>query len=172
MGHIGFADPVCPTLVELLARSAREADIEHHVGGTYVCIEGPQFSTRAESRLYRSWGVSVIGMTQLTEAKLAREAEIAFATIAMATDYDVWHESEEDVSVEGVLTILRANVSRSKRILRLTVPQIATYRDERGSNGYEGLLATAVMTPRHLVPRATTDRLALLLAPYWKLEEA
>ena len=109
VAHVGFADPFCPILSEVLYQAGMKAGAVVHRGGTYLCIEGPQFSTRAESRIYRSWGVDVIGMTNLQEAKLAREAELCYATLAMVADYDVWHESEEDVSVEMVVANLRRN---------------------------------------------------------------
>src|SRR5580704_16426403 len=115
VGHVGLADPVCPALAGALADGATRAGARVHRGGTYVCIEGPQFSTRAESRLYRSWGVAVIGMTALPEAKLAREAELPYALLALATDYDCWHESEEDVTVEAVLATMRENVKHARR---------------------------------------------------------
>src|SRR5271165_2770827 len=110
VAHVGFADPVCHLLSDALAQAAARAEARVHQDGVYVCIEGPQFSTRAESNLYRSWGVSVIGMTALPEAKLAREAELPYALCALATDYDCWHESEADVSVEAVLAVMKTNV--------------------------------------------------------------
>src|ERR1700753_2281131 len=110
VAHVGFSDPVCPLLAAAPAGAAERAGAKVHRGGTYVCIEGPQFSTRAESNLYRSWGVDVIGMTAMPEAKLAREAELPYATIALATDYDCWHATEEVVTVEAVIAVLRKNV--------------------------------------------------------------
>jgi 5'-methylthioadenosine phosphorylase len=118
VAHVSLADPVCPYLSEAVARSAQNAGATVHRGGTYLCMEGPQFSTRAESGLYRSWGVSVIGMTAMPEAKLAREAQLPYATVAFSTDYDCWHESEEAVSVEGVLAVLRQNADRAHKIIR------------------------------------------------------
>ncbi len=115
--HVPMADPVCKGVHGLLVQLAGELGIEHHGRGTYVCVEGPQFSTRAESLVYRSWGVDVIGMTNMPEAKLAREAEIAYATVALATDYDCWHHSEESVSVEAVMAIMAANVDKAKRLI-------------------------------------------------------
>ncbi|HEY3237198.1 MAG TPA: S-methyl-5'-thioadenosine phosphorylase [Polyangiaceae bacterium] len=115
--HVAMADPVCPLLARAAARAAEHAGATVVHGGCYLCIEGPQFSTRAESQLYRSWGVSVIGMTAMPEAKLAREAELPYATIALATDYDCWHETEAEVSVEAVLTILKSNAELAKRIV-------------------------------------------------------
>jgi 5'-methylthioadenosine phosphorylase len=116
--HVAFADPLCEPTRRILLDAAREAGARAHDGGVYVCMEGPAFSTRAESRLYRSWDVDVIGMTNLTEAKLAREAEICYATLALVTDYDCWHDDEEDVSVTGVLDNLRANNALAAATLR------------------------------------------------------
>ena len=124
VGHVAFADPICAGAALLMSEAGREAGANVHVGGVYICIEGPQFSTRAESNLYRSWGVDVIGMTNLQEAKLAREAEICYVTMALVTDYDCWHESG-DVSVEQILEILRANAAMAQKIIRLTIPRVA-----------------------------------------------
>jgi 5'-methylthioadenosine phosphorylase len=118
VAHVGLADPFCPRLQDAIAAAADAAGQAVHRGGTYVCIEGPQFSTRAESNLFRNWGATVIGMTAMPEARLAREAELCYATLAMVTDYDVWHETEEDVSVEVVLSNLHANSEAASRILR------------------------------------------------------
>ena len=172
VGHVGFADPVCPELRQIVVEEAHRLDIPHHDGGTYVCIEGPQFSTRAESRLYRSWdGVSVIGMTNVTEAKLAREAEIAYTTIAMATDYDVWHDSEEDVTVEGVLETMRNNVVKAKRLLRAAVPRIAS--ELRGQVlAAQNVLKFAIMTAPDRIPAEARARVELLMRPYWGEGEA
>ncbi len=125
VAHVAFADPVCPVLTAQLAEAARVRGDVFHAGGTYLCIEGPQFSTRAESSLFRQWGVDIIGMTNATEAKLAREAEICYATMALVTDYDCWHESAEPVSVEAVLNIMHQNVARARRLLRHVVPASA-----------------------------------------------
>ena len=122
--HVMFADPVCPDLAALLVQAGREVGATMHEGGTYLCMEGPQFSTRAESRIYRQWGVDVIGMTNATEAKLAREAELCYATLALSTDWDCWHESEEDVSIEGVLQIMSENIATSKEIIKKAVAAI------------------------------------------------
>jgi 5'-methylthioadenosine phosphorylase len=117
VAHAHFADPVWEPLRQLALQAARAAGAKAHDGGTYLCMEGPLFSTRAESKLYRTWGVDVIGMTNLQEAKLAREAEIAYATVALATDYDCWHDEEADVTVADVLAVLHANVARAKRVV-------------------------------------------------------
>src|SRR5947199_8501843 len=128
VAHVGMAEPVCPDLAAALGKAAQETSATVHRGGTYVCIEGPQFSTKAESRIYRRWGVDVIGMTALPEAKLAREAELCYATLAFATDYDVWHESEEAVSVEMVVRNLLANVATGKQIIQRALPDIPRAR--------------------------------------------
>jgi 5'-methylthioadenosine phosphorylase len=124
VAHIGFADPVCPELSAALVAGARRAGATVHAGGTYVCMEGPQFSTRAESELYRSWGAAVIGMTNLQEAKLAREAELCFATLALATDYDCWRRDTDEVAIADVLAVLNANVAMAKRVVREVVPRL------------------------------------------------
>lgn len=116
--HVSLAEPVCKNLAYAAAEAARAAGAIVHDSGTYICMEGPQFSTRAESHLYRSWGVSVIGMTAMPEAKLAREAELPYATLAFSTDYDCWHDTEDHVSVEAVLAVLKSNASLAQRILR------------------------------------------------------
>lgn len=118
VGHIPFADPVCPVLRPMVAEAAKASGATVHDGGTYICIEGPQFSTRAESHLFRSWGVSVIGMTNLPEARLAREAGLSYASLALATDYDCWREGEEDVTVDAVVAVLKANVARAQEVVR------------------------------------------------------
>ncbi len=125
VAHVAFADPVCPVVAAQLAESAQALGATFHSGGTYLCIEGPQFSTKAESSLYRQWGVDIIGMTNATEAKLAREAEICYATMALVTDYDCWHESEESVSVDVVLNVMRQNIAQARRILRHVIQQSA-----------------------------------------------
>src|SRR2546425_758486 len=124
VAHVGMADPVCPHLASTLEKAARETGATVHRGGTYICIEGPQFSTKAESRIFRSWGVDVIGMTNMPEAKLAREAELCYATLALATDYDVWHASHEAVTVEAVVQNLLRNVATAKDVLRGALPTL------------------------------------------------
>jgi 5'-methylthioadenosine phosphorylase len=162
VGHVGFADPVCATLSGALAKAAGHAGARVHEGGTYVCIEGPQFSTRAESLLYRSWGVSVIGMTALPEAKLAREAELPYALLALATDYDCWHESEEDVSVGAVLAVMGKNVAKARAAvaeLTRTLPDCALSPATRA-------LASAVMTSRDRIPPEALARLEWLVGKH------
>ena len=158
--HVGLADPVCPEARAALAAAASAAGARAHDGGTYICIEGPAFSTRAESRLYRSWGVDVIGMTNATEAKLAREAAICYATLALVTDYDCWHEEEEDVSVEGVLANLRANAQLAGEVLARTV---AALPRERTACACGQALAAAIITPRDAISAEARARLDLLL---------
>lgn len=166
--HVAFADPVCGVLQQQLVAAARAEDITHHDGGTYVCIDGPQFSTRAESLLYRSWGVDVVGMTNLPEARLAREAQLAYATIALATDYDCWHEGEEEVTVEAVLATVRGNVEKAQRVIRATVPALASAPPSPTWKA----LSHAVMTDAASIPPATRERLALLLDDALPLEDA
>jgi 5'-methylthioadenosine phosphorylase len=163
VAHVGMAEPVCPDLAGALEKAANQTGATVHRGGTYVCIEGPQFSTRAESRVYRSWGVDVIGMTNMPEAKLAREAELCYATLALATDYDVWHETHEAVSVEAVVQNLLKNVETAKEVLRRVIPTIAPPR------GCEcpRLLASAVITSPKAFPPPTRRKLALFLDKYF-----
>jgi 5'-methylthioadenosine phosphorylase len=161
--HVGFADPVCPETRTTLLAAAIASGAAAHDGGTYVCMEGPAFSTRAESQLYRSWGVDVIGMTNLTEAKLAREAEICYATLALVTDYDCWHEEEADVSVAGVLENLRANAALAAATLRaavLSLPQA------RSACGCGDALAFAIITPSDTIAPEARTRLGVLLDKY------
>lgn len=162
VAHVMFADPVCPEVRAALLASGKSLGLAMHDGGTYVNMEGPQFSTRAESRIYRAWGVDVIGMTNLQEARLAREAEMCYATVAMATDYDCWHESHEDVTVEAVLEVMRKNVASVKKIVLGAIPTLlAAPRCACGS-----ALKSAIMTaPEHVSPAART-RLALLIDKY------
>jgi len=127
-GHVGMADPVCPDLQQRVWDAREAVGATFHRGGSYVCIQGPQFSTRAESFLYRSWGARVIGMTNATEARLAREAELCYVTIALVTDYDCWHETEEEVTVEAVLAVLQQNVETAKKIVREAAVRIAVDR--------------------------------------------
>jgi 5'-methylthioadenosine phosphorylase len=163
VAHVGMADPVCASLATTIEKAARETGATVHRGGTYVCIEGPQFSTKAESRIYRSWGVDVIGMTNMPEAKLAREAELCYATLALATDYDVWHETHDTVSVESVVQNLMKNVTTAKEVLRRVIPVVGGPRD----CGCGELLRNSVITSPRAFPLATRRRLALLLDKYF-----
>lgn len=157
--HVSFADPVCADLATALASAAESTGAKVHRGGAYVCIDGPQFSTRAESLVYRSWGVSVIGMTAMPEAKLAREAELPFATLALATDYDCWHESEEDVSVEAVIATLKTNVSFAKK----TIAALAGGLPDPQKSRAFGALKMAIMTTPSLIPNETKKKLSFLI---------
>jgi 5'-methylthioadenosine phosphorylase len=161
--HVAFADPICPETRRILFDAAIAAGATAHDGGTYVCMEGPAFSTRAESHLYRSWGVDVIGMTNLTEAKLAREAEICYATLALVTDYDCWHEEEADVSVTGVLENLRANATLAADALRATVLALPA---TRAACGCGDALLHAIITPKEAITREARARLGVLLERY------
>ncbi len=162
VGHIPFADPVCPALADIAHRSARKVVKRSRRGGTYLCMEGPAFSTRAESRIYRKWGVDVIGMTNMPEAKLAREAEICYATLALATDYDCWHQNEEDVSIESILAIIRQNVENSKRIIR----DVAERLPGKSGCGCGETLRYAIITDPKKIPAAARKRLSLLIGKY------
>jgi 5'-methylthioadenosine phosphorylase len=164
VGHVSFADPVCPVLSQILFESGKEVGATVHKGGTYICIEGPQFSTRAESKLYRSWGVDIIGMTNIPEAKLAREAEICYATIAFATDYDCWHETAGDVSIGDVLRILAESTKIAKSAIRLAVKQIPEKRECVCSNA----LKYAVITGKKSIPEKTKKDLELIIGKHLK----
>ena len=165
VGHISFADPICAGVSLLMGGVAREAGARVHEGGTYVCIEGPQFSTRAESRLYRSWGVDVIGMTNLQEAKLAREAEICYSTMALITDYDCWHESAAAVSVEQIMGYLRANAEMAQTILRAAIPRVAARKRDCGC--HNALQYAIVTDPAQISPKLKSD-LAPIIGRYVK----
>jgi 5'-methylthioadenosine phosphorylase len=163
VAHVGMAEPVCPDLAAALDKAARQAGAVVHRGGTYLCIEGPQFSTRAESRVYRSWGMDVIGMTNMPEAKLAREAELCYATLALVTDYDVWHDTHAAVTVEAVIRNLLTNVATARAVLRRLIPDVGPPR----TCPCPALLKDAVITGRQVFPLATRRRLALLLDKYF-----
>lgn len=162
-GHVQFADPLCADLSGLLADAAEDVGATVHRGGTYICIEGPNFSTRAESRIYRNWGVDVIGMTNIPEARLAREAEICYATVALATDYDCWHEGHDDVSVEAVLAIIRQNVATARSIIKATVGRM---RLQHATCSCDRALEFAIMTERSLIPADVRQSLQPLFGKY------
>jgi 5'-methylthioadenosine phosphorylase len=162
VGHVQFGYPVCQHMIEVLAATAGKLGMHCHAGGTYVCMEGPAFSTRAESLLYRSWGGAVIGMTNLQEAKLAREAELCFSTIALATDYDCWHESEAEVSVEAVLKVMRDNVANSKRLLAGAIAALPERRDCAAQDA----LRYAILTAPDKIPEATKRDLEPIIGRY------
>jgi 5'-methylthioadenosine phosphorylase len=161
VAHVSFAHPVCAALAEAAARAVKVAGGRVHRGGSYLCIEGPQFSTLAESQLYRSFGVSVIGMTAMPEAKLAREAQLPYATLAFATDYDCWHESEDAVSVEAVLEVLRKNAD----LARNAVAELASSLPEPKKSPAARALENAVLTPKEEMSRRAQERLGWLLDP-------
>lgn len=162
VAHVSFADPVCHRLGDALEASAAAIGLPLRRGGTYVCMEGPAFSTRAESNLYRSWGMDLIGMTNLQEAKLAREAEICYATIAMVTDYDCWHDEEESVNVEMLLGYLRRNSENAKRLLADTIRRLPVDAECPCRHA----LATAIITDPASIPPSAWERLKLLIARY------
>ncbi|CAG0979649.1 5'-methylthioadenosine phosphorylase [Geobacteraceae bacterium] len=162
VAHVQFADPVCSDLSGCLYEAAKAAGATVHRGGTYICMEGPAFSTRAESNLYRSFGVSVIGMTNIPEAKLAREAEICYGVIALATDYDCWHESHDEVSVDAILAIIRQNVVMAKTIIGHAVKRIGAERPCPCS----AALTYAIITDRGAIPAETRERLDLIIGKY------
>src|SRR5688500_2587308 len=165
VAHVSFADPICAGVSFILGEIAREAGATVHMGGVYLNMEGPQFSTRAESNLYRSWGVDVIGMTNLQEAKLAREAEICYATMALVTDYDCWHESVEAVSVDQILEYLRANATMAQKILRGSIAKTANRSRDCAC---ASALQYAIITDPRVVPPQLREELAPLIGKYIK----
>jgi 5'-methylthioadenosine phosphorylase len=166
VAHVGFAKPFCAEMSGRLASAMEEVgDITFHRGGVYICIEGPQFSTKAESRVYRQWGCDIIGMTALPEAKLAREAELCYATIACVTDYDVWHESEEPVTVEVVVANLTRNMANAQRIIRQVAQTLPADRSA-ATCGCASALANALMTERARITPELRARYGLLLGSY------
>ena len=162
VAHVAFGDPVCGTLASTFQKACTDAGVVGKLGGTYVCMEGPQFSTRAESNLYRSWGADVIGMTNLQEAKLAREAEVCYATMAMVTDYDCWHEGHDDVTIEQIVAVLHQNADNACRVVKAAVAAMPVERNCACSSA----LKYAILTDRKLIPPAARERLALLLDKY------
>ncbi|HEY7711678.1 MAG TPA: S-methyl-5'-thioadenosine phosphorylase [Candidatus Entotheonella sp.] len=162
--HVAFADPVCSVLARALHEAATQTSATVHLGGTYLCIEGPQFSTRAESNIYRQWGVDIIGMTNLPEARLAREAELCYATLALATDYDCWHESASDVDIEAILALLHRNVELAQEVIERMVPQVPPTRSCPCSTA----LQQAIITAPEMIPDTAKERLGLLIGPYLK----
>ena len=162
VGHVSLADPFCADLSIQLVDAAQQQGAKVHSGGTYLCMEGPQFSTRAESNLYRSWGASIIGMTNLQEAKLAREAEICFSTLALATDYDCWNQAAGNVEIEHVLAVLTQNVAMAQQIIRRAVGKISQER----TCGCASALKDAIITDRKLIPKKTLSDLRPILGKY------
>lgn len=159
VAHVSMADPVCPVLSDVLRDAASGCGAVVHAGGTYICIEGPQFSTRAESGLYRQWGVDVIGMTAMPEAKLAREAGICYCTVALSTDYDCWNDAHDDVTVADVIETMNRNVAAAKNILAAAVPAVSENRE----CGCSGALRNSVITPERHMDEDAKDRLSLFL---------
>jgi 5'-methylthioadenosine phosphorylase len=162
VAHISFADPVCPELAQSLDAACRKAEVASKRGGTYVCMEGPQFSTKAESNVYRSWGMDVIGMTNLQEAKLAREAEICYVTVAMVTDYDCWHPHHDSVTVDQIVAVLLKNAENASRVVRHAVAAMPSKRNCKCG----AALAHAILTDRDKIPAATREKLKLILDKY------
>ncbi len=163
VAHVTFAHPVCGALGDVLEKSCGAAGVKVHRGGTYLCMEGPAFSTKAESNVYRSWGMDVIGMTNLQEAKLAREAEICYATLALVTDYDCWHESHDAVSVETVIEYLNKNVRNAQNVIRKAVKSL---RDQPRGCACGSALKSAIFTAPELWPEATTKKLEAIIRKY------
>jgi len=162
VAHVGFADPIDAQLAEALAEAAQKADATVHRGGVYLSMEGPQFSTRAESELYRSWGVSVIGMTNLPEARLAREAELPYATLAMVTDYDCWHEVHDAVSVDAVLAVMHKNVAKAKEIILELAPTVPDPAKRPATSA----LAGAILSSPDSISSAAREKLWPLIRKY------
>ena len=162
VGHVAFGDPVCATVRRVFEKACAEVGVVVKNGGTYVCMEGPQFSTRAESNLYRSWGADVIGMTNLQEAKLAREAEICYATLAMVTDYDCWREGHDDVTVEQVVAVLHQNADNGTKVVRAAIAAMPNERECACADA----LKYAILTDKRAIPESAKERLGLLLGKY------
>jgi 5'-methylthioadenosine phosphorylase len=164
VGHVGFGDPVCGVVSKVFAKACEEVGVVGKLGGTYVCMEGPQFSTKAESRLYRSWGADVIGMTNLQEAKLAREAEISYATLAMVTDYDCWFEGHDAVTVEQVIAVMHQNSGNAQKVVKAAVRMMPT---DLSDSPAQTAAKFAIMTDRAVIPAETKKKLDLLYGKYW-----
>ena len=167
VGHVAFGDPVCATVAGTIADACKKVGVVGKPGGTYVCMEGPQFSTRAESNLYRSWGADVIGMTNLQEAKLAREAEICYATMAMVTDYDCWHQSHDAVTVDQIVAVLNQNAAHAAKVVRAAVAAMPRERTCACATA----LQFAILTHAESVPQATREKLKLLIGKYLPEQE-
>ena len=162
VAHVGFGDPVCGTVLNTFTEACAAVGVVGKRGGTYVCMEGPQFSTRAESNLYRSWGADVIGMTNLQEAKLAREAEICYATMAMVTDYDCWREGHDDVTVDQIVAVIHQNAENAAKVVKAAITMLPAERTCACVNA----LQYAVLTDKKVIQAHTKERLALLLDKY------
>jgi 5'-methylthioadenosine phosphorylase len=162
VAHVAFADPICPEMAGMVEAACKNAGVKGKHGGTYLCMEGPQFSTKAESNLYRSWGMDVIGMTNLQEAKLAREAEICYVTVAMVTDYDCWHPQHDSVTVDQIVAVLLKNAENACNVVRETVAALPKERSCKCG----AALAHAIITERDKIPAATREKLKLILGKY------
>ena len=162
VGHVAFGDPVCSIVAQAANQACISAGVVGKLGGTYVCIEGPQFSTKAESNLYRSWGADVVGMTNLQEAKLAREAEICYATVAMVTDYDCWHPDHDSVTVDQIVAVLHQNAANAAKVVRATVAALPAERNCACASAAQ----YAILTQRDAIPAAAKERMKLLLGKY------
>jgi 5'-methylthioadenosine phosphorylase len=162
VAHIAFADPVCPQLSQVVETACKKAGVTAKRGGTYLNMEGPQFSTKAESNIYRSWGMDVIGMTNLQEAKLAREAEICYVTVAMVTDYDCWHPHHDSVTVDQIVAVLVKNAENAAKVVRETIAAMPTGRSCKCGSA----LAHAILTDRDKIPATTRQKLGLILDKY------
>jgi len=162
VAHVGFADPISKEIADILEDSAKKLKLKIHRGGTYVNMEGPQFSTKAESKLYRSWGMDIIGMTNLTEAKLAREAEISYATLAAVTDYDCWHPSHDTVTLDMILDYLNRNVANAKAILKLAIVEVGKLKDFSASEA----LKFAIITNPAVIPAKKKKELGVIIGKY------
>ena len=165
VGHVTFAHPVCNELGDILEASCLAAGVKTHCGGTYICMEGPAFSTKAESNVYRQWGMDIIGMTNLQEAKLAREAEIAYATIALVTDYDCWHEGHDDVTGDMIIATLNQNVRNAQLVLKGAVKRVAA---KTTPNQYANAIQNAIFTQPDLWPAETAKSLEAIIGKYFK----
>jgi 5'-methylthioadenosine phosphorylase len=163
VGHVTFAHPVCDELGDILEESCKTVGVNVHRGGTYICMEGPAFSTKAESVVYRQWGMDVIGMTNLQEAKLAREAEIAYATLALVTDYDCWHDAHDAVTIDMVVEYLNKNVRNAQLILKDAVKRVAA---KKTPNQYRDAIKSAIFTAPDLWPEATFKKLEAIIGKY------
>lgn len=164
VAHVAFADPICPELSSIVSTACTKAGVVAKQGGTYLCMEGPQFSTKAESNLYRSWGMDVIGMTNLQEAKLAREAEICYVTVAMVTDYDCWHPHHDAVTVDQIVAVLMKNAEHACGVVRETIAAMPAHKSCKCGSA----LAHAIITDRSKIPAAARQKLALILDKYLK----
>jgi len=168
VAHVSFADPICGELARVVEGACQKVGVRGKRGGTYVCMEGPQFSTKAESNVYRSWGMDVIGMTNLQEAKLAREAELCYVSISMVTDYDCWHPGHDAVTVDQVVAVLEKNAENASKVLRETIAAMPVGRGCKCGSA----LAHAILTDREKIPAATRKKLKLILDKYLKAKKA